>query len=620
MSPLASQLLLILSDGALHKGQNLANCLNVTRQGVWKAIQELKELTGLSIGTVGKSGYQLETPFIPLNDQLIRASVAQDLQEYFTSCKILQITDSTNDDAKDLSNDGVGAVFAEMQTKGRGRSGKHWHAPFGSSLITSFKLPFRHQTMANLTALSPSIGILIADVLAGYDIPAKVKWPNDIWVDQQKIAGILIEVTAEIEGIINIVIGIGINTARCDRSIVEQKYTDCESLITYGQSEAKPFDRNILAVQILNKLIPLYLRIEASGVPDIMHIWPYYSALIDQRVRLFSSHFEKHGIERGINEQGALLIELDSLQDDSDAGEIKPFFAGELSLRPLNDFKPIVQDEPTFTDIESHVIGCNNTTVTSKILLLDFGNTSLKWAFLKDGNILRPKFGVNNESIPDFITKLDNIAFDNVSSILITSVINPVHLDNHLFNIKQILSCPQFLAKSLQHLSGLTNGYMQTNRLGVDRWLGMLGAWVQHSELSPILVIDIGTALTMDLVNEVGVHLGGVIQPGMRLMRESLFKNTAAVMVDDITLLDTLGTNTKTGVGGGLYHAIVGACSSVIMDAKLKFPKLTVYVSGGNGLWLRNEITKRVHNTPIVFSKNLVFKGLIEQAKSSGFM
>ncbi len=619
MSPLASQLLLILSDGALHKGQNLADHLGVTRQGVWKAIKELKDDTGLSIGTIGKSGYQLETPFIPLNDQVIRTTLAQDLQEYFTSCRVLQITESTNDDAKDLSNDGVGAVFAEMQTNGRGRSGKRWHAPFGSSLITSFKLPFKNQTMANLTALSPSIGILIADVLAGYDIAAKVKWPNDIWVDQHKIAGILIEVTAEIEGIINIVIGIGINTARCDRSAVEQKHTDCESLITYSQYDAKPFDRNILAVQILNKLIPLYRRIEASGVPEIAHIWPYYSALIDQRVRLFSSHFEKYGIERGINEQGALLIELESSNDDSVVGEIKPFFAGELSLRPVDEPKPIIHDAASLVDIHSHAIE-DSAEITSKILLLDFGNTSLKWAFLKDGNILRPKFGVNNESIPDFIKTLDNFAFENVSSILITSVINPVHLDNHLFNIKQILSCPQFIAKSLSHLSGLTNGYMQTNRLGVDRWLGMLGAWIQHSDVSPILVIDIGTALTMDLIDEKGGHLGGVIQPGMRLMRESLFKNTAAVMVDDITLLDTLGTNTKTGVGGGLYHAIVGACVSVIMDAKLKFPKLTVYVSGGNGLWLRNEITKRVHNTPIVFSKNLVFKGLIEQAESSGFI
>jgi type III pantothenate kinase len=142
--------------------------------------------------------------------------------------------------------------------------------------------------------------------------------------------------------------------------------------------------------------------------------------------------------------------------------------------------------------------------------------------------------------------------------------------------LKTVRSVPVWQARAESSCSGLVSCYAQPARMGVDRWLAMLGA--RQASSGPLCVIDAGTAITLDLVAAQGRHEGGYILPGADLMRRALTADTGQIQVDALdapTLIP--GSDTQTCVNAGGWRAVIGAVQSVLAD----YPEHRALLTGG---------------------------------------
>lgn len=166
--------------------------------------------------------------------------------------------------------------------------------------------------------------MVLLEVLQAFGINnAKIKWPNDIWVGGQKLAGILVESTVSATGI-DLIIGIGLNNHQAQfLDLIGNQPTTCEALL------GAPLDRNQLAAALAQKLYELCQTManDPAALPNLQEQWLARSCFIGQRVCLISGEGQEIGQEVGIDESGALLIQYEN-------GVIKPHLSGDLSLRP----------------------------------------------------------------------------------------------------------------------------------------------------------------------------------------------------------------------------------------------------------------------------------------------
>lgn len=316
MSPLAKELFNLLQSGELYSGEALAQRFNVTRQAIWKAINELK--VGHLVETIGRQGYKAFYPYTPLNQANILNLLPRNTVDDVIT--LLDVT-STNEEIAKLPLKKALVMVSEMQTQGRGRNGKVWVSPLARNLYFSMRIQFKSQALANLTSFSPALGIYLVEYLQSKNVPAKIKWPNDIWVDGAKLAGILIETSAKSEHEVEMVIGIGLNNL----PLVEKNLTQNKATSVY-EVLGEAFDRNVLIADIVQLISQLRDEYESFNIPNITELWNHNSALYNQKVRLFSPAREIIGKEIGIADNGALLIQLED-------GSVQQHFSGELSLR-----------------------------------------------------------------------------------------------------------------------------------------------------------------------------------------------------------------------------------------------------------------------------------------------
>lgn len=213
--------------------------------------------------------------------------------------------------------------FAEYQQAGRGRRGRRWFSPFGANLYFSYYWQMLVDGDHNkLLGLSSVVGLVIAQTLrqlGAADI--KVKWPNDLYWRGKKLGGILVEMVPQRDQA-NIVIGVGLNMAmkRAPTDIITQDWCCLEEL------SLKPvLNKSALTIMLIDKLAAGLTRFQQDGTANFVEIWQQYDHFLNQPVRLSSDTFDVEGIARGINHQGALLLEN---QDG-----ITAYFAGEMSLR-----------------------------------------------------------------------------------------------------------------------------------------------------------------------------------------------------------------------------------------------------------------------------------------------
>ncbi|EKT62091.1 bifunctional biotin--[acetyl-CoA-carboxylase] ligase/biotin operon repressor BirA [Providencia alcalifaciens] len=313
------QIIDILADGQIHSGEQLGERLGMTRAAINKHIKTLRSW-GLDIQTITSKGYQLPMQINLLNKQCI--------EKYVTGTQIIvePVIDSTNQYMLDrIPNLQSGdTCLAEYQSAGRGRRGRQWISPFGCNLYLStyWKL---EQGPAAAIGLSLVVGIVIAETLnklCGNKV--KVKWPNDLYMNDKKLAGILVELTGKTGDAAHIIIGIGINIGM-NKSIIKKDETinQAWSALT---DEVENIERNELAGNIINALKKSLLIFEKQGLKPFLSRWFELDNFLERNVKLLIGNDIIIGVEKGINEQGALLLQKEN-------GEIIPYIGGEISLR-----------------------------------------------------------------------------------------------------------------------------------------------------------------------------------------------------------------------------------------------------------------------------------------------
>ena len=312
-----SEIIHILADGAFHSGQQLGERLAISRVAIAKHVATLAQL-GLEVHSLTGKGYRLAHPLTLLDEQQIK----QHLHRPDTPLSLHHVVGSTNDIVKQqVGQWPSGAVcLAEAQTAGRGRQGKSWLSPFASSLYLSMYWNFT-LGYQQISGLSLVVGVAIASTLKRLNIKnVGLKWPNDVYVNGKKIAGVLVELEGQVGGECHAIIGTGLNIRLPQQAEqIDQPWTDVANELS-GE-----VDRNQLCANLINELQRCLAEFESSGFTPLLEQWRAFDYLADQPVSLLAGQQVIEGVARGVNNQGALLIDTPSGQ--------RTFYGGEVSVR-----------------------------------------------------------------------------------------------------------------------------------------------------------------------------------------------------------------------------------------------------------------------------------------------
>tara|TARA_B110000211_G_C13971220_1_gene505060 strand:+ start:271 stop:999 length:729 start_codon:yes stop_codon:yes gene_type:complete len=234
-------------------------------------------------------------------------------------------------------------------------------------------------------------------------------------------------------------------------------------------------------------------------------------------------------------------------------------------------------------------------------LLVDIGNTRTKYILTRAIYTDKSKV-VDN---PDINFDWLNGHFKDVKRICISCVTGNTLLktisdwaDDKDIDLKII--------ESEEKRYGLVSSYQQPKKLGVDRWLVMIGALNLYPD-KDILIVDAGTATTIDLLSSTGKHQGGWIIPGINLMIDSLLANTSKIEVkSELNPSISFGQNTNTNVNNGSWAAIIGAINLAVSQAS-KHPNSfdLILLTGGNARYIETLLEHKV-----IIEENLIFHGL----------
>ena len=311
-----NKLLNLLADGEFHSGEKIGELLGVSRTSVNNYIKALQEI-GIDIYKVTGRGYQSANPIELLNEKKIRTLSKNPL------VKVEQIIDSTNQwllDKIPNVNNGQTCI-AEYQLAGRGRRGRSWVSPFASHLYFSYYWRF-DSGIEKLSGLSLLVGIATVNALEKIGIQGvSLKWPNDLYYQGKKLAGILIELNAQATEACHTVIGIGINVCMPPEQAksIDQPWADLNSI------NAEKVDRNLLSAKLISELQQLLPEYEKSGLEPYLQRWFDLDCFLNKPVNVLLADTNKAGICRGIDNTGALLVERE--------GKIENYIGGEVSLR-----------------------------------------------------------------------------------------------------------------------------------------------------------------------------------------------------------------------------------------------------------------------------------------------
>jgi len=318
-----NSLLKVLQDGRFHSGQELGSALGISRSAVWKHLQRLEASLGIQLHKVPGRGYRLAEPISLLDEE----GLELEFEQLGWALRVLENTDSTNAEALRLLSSGSPppfVVLAETQTSGRGRRGREWVSPPAQNLYYTLALTITGGPQ-RLSGLSLVVGLAVMHVLRQLGVErAGVKWPNDIYVDGKKIAGILLELTGDPADVCHVVIGVGINVNMiADAVEIGQAWTSMRV------ESGNLVDRNELA-RVLSRSLQHYLnRHTDEGFSGLRAEWESNNIWRGQRCCLSTGSRHIKGLVLGVDEQGALRLMVD--------GQESRFSGGELSLRLDHD-------------------------------------------------------------------------------------------------------------------------------------------------------------------------------------------------------------------------------------------------------------------------------------------
>jgi type III pantothenate kinase len=225
-------------------------------------------------------------------------------------------------------------------------------------------------------------------------------------------------------------------------------------------------------------------------------------------------------------------------------------------------------------------------------LFVDIGHSAVKWRTFNSK--------VSKENVESF--SASNIP--NSECIWLSAVAHPNVVDS----IKTEFANVELVLPSKKH-GNLTIAYETPSNLGVDRFLAMLGA-IEHFPRTNLLVVDLGSALTIDIINDDGIHQGGLIMPGLKALRTSFAKFSTDNMLQGMTELQS---NTKDAWLSGTETMLISTIKEQIGDFHSKYHNGVILLTGGDITKLSKELPQRLN-----YFENLVLDGLESYAKSVG--
>ena len=231
--------------------------------------------------------------------------------------------DSTQEVARELaaqgSPEGI-VVVAEQQSAGRGRLGRSWHSPSGVNLYTTIVLR-PTMPLATVPQLSLVAGLAVAEAL-GRVAPGMVglKWPNDVWLRERKVSGMIAEAVTDRRGELScVLLGIGINVNLAASDIPDELRDRATSVrIATGRA----CDRIELANSLFSFLDSRYMEVLTGGFAAVRPAWERYSALTGKRVAIVDGGRRQSGLVQGIDDDGALILDLGDRIERIVAGEV----------------------------------------------------------------------------------------------------------------------------------------------------------------------------------------------------------------------------------------------------------------------------------------------------------
>lgn len=323
MTP-AAQLLAALRahpDGVA--GTELCQQLGVTRAAVWSHIESLRE-AGFEIIASPHRGYQL----VAAPDALLAVDLQsrqRNGQLIGNAIRVLPQTTSTNDEASRAALEGHPeglVIFAESQSAGRGRMGRRWSSPAGRGLWFSVLLrpSLAPSECTQLTAASANA--LVRAIQSTTGITPEIKWPNDLLIKGKKIAGILTEMSAELEHVRSVILGIGIDATQTASEFPADLRPIATSL---KLATGKTVSRADLAEAVLRELDREYARILAGQFAAVAEEWGSRCSTLGKQVTIDMGARRVRGRAEALDENGALLLRTEH-------GRIERIIGGEVTL------------------------------------------------------------------------------------------------------------------------------------------------------------------------------------------------------------------------------------------------------------------------------------------------
>jgi biotin-[acetyl-CoA-carboxylase] ligase BirA-like protein len=475
-----------------------------------------------------------------------------------------------------------GLVLAERQTAGRGRAGRHWSSPLGAHLYLTLWWRFS-RPLTQMAGLSLLVGIALRRCLARFDIATQLKWPNDLLAHGRKLGGVLIELLEQGPGCVA-VIGIGLNHRMPENFAPEQPWIDLHALA--GATRALPSRQQVLEA-LLDTLAPLLEQFEQHGFAAFVHEFDAAHALAGCTVYPLQAATGSAAQPLrvvGVDASGQLRV-----QGADDASQ-QTIGAGEISLDRAQLQSPWR-------------------------LLIDCGNTRLKWAWspVQDPHSLLTGAALPLRDAAGTARSMDDVLVALQQAMAQLRIHTP---PQHIVLASSSGGDRQALQAALQTLFAVAvqivqspathlrwrSAYPKPATLGVDRALAMWALLPRLRAQQRVLLVSVGTAMTLDVLDGQGQHHGGLIAAAPALQRSTLAALSAHLQSSSAAA-PQLASDSATAVASASVWMAVALIESVAKRAGVD----AIWFSGGAALealpWLQLDV-------PVHVQPDLVLRGL----------
>ncbi len=288
-------------------GTELAQRLHISRAAVWARIEDLRRL-GYEIEASPHHGYRLRSSPDVLHADDLLSRLDQATRVIGRDIRVFQETTSTNDVIEKLARDGVregAVVFAEAQRQGRGRLGRKWLSPPRQGLWFSVLLrPSLHPQAATRLTVGSAVALSRA-VRAQTGLSPSIKWPNDILLRGRKVAGVLTELSAELDRIRYVVLGIGLDVNQRESDFPPDLRGTAGSL---RMAAGQEIDRAALAAEVLQALDAVYAQLGSGSFADLADEWEGQCVTVGRSVQIRIGPRLIEGRAESLDDDGALLV------------------------------------------------------------------------------------------------------------------------------------------------------------------------------------------------------------------------------------------------------------------------------------------------------------------------